>query len=988
MLTSFVAFLLLTVESNPGPLDVHFGSLNARSAGHKAALIHDLICDNKLDVLAVCESWIQDDAPDAIKSDIAPSNYSVLHVHRPRSVVSGRSRVGGGGGGGGLALIYSNDMSARPLKTEFSPKSFELQLVSLQVSRVVVKVANIYRPPDSSKMTFLEEFADMLTTIGLGMNERLVVCGDFNMPALPGDGDGCIDGRLSTLLNEHGYQQHVTGPTRGGNLLDLLITSSSSAHPLVSNVAIRSSHGLSDHDVVVCDLSVRRYKPAAISYSYRNIRNVDPVDFERRLRSSRLFTAPDDSPDGFLCQIELTVTTILDEVAPLRRGTRAGGVRATRWLDADAVAAKKQRRRLERRWKKFGHEIDRVAYRAACRRANALINGSRNRCRYQRVVDAGRDTRRVWSAVKDLLYTNHRDVMTSATDADKAFCSTLATFFVNKVRDIKSHISMALTGQLLHPLSFDQSFGGVSMSEFTPVTEDEVVRLLKSLSSKSSPLDFVPTSLVKSCCGAFATIIARLANLSFERASFPSRFRTAQVTPLLKKHGLDVSDPANYRPISNLNTISKVLERLVLARIVPHVAASPSFDAFQSAYRRHHSTETALLKITDDIFAGFDDRQSTILVALDQSAAFDCVDHDTLFSRLHQTFGLSGRALSWVRSYLTERSSFVRWKGCSSSAHPLDTGVPQGSVLGPLLFSLYIAPLSSVISSFGVRHHQYADDTQMYIAASRTDLSAMTDRLENCAAAVHSWLQTNGLQLNPSKSEVVQFTAARGRDRVDDVATLRISAAVIHPSTTTKSLGVTLDGKLSFDQHVTTVCRSCYHHIRALRHVRESLPDDVARIVACSMVGSRLDYCNALFAGMSASNVYKLQRVQNTLARVLLHRRRFDHITPALKELHWLPIVHRVTFKLASLAYTVRASGQPSYLRELIQDYEPARTLRSSTKHLLCETGTRTVLASRGFRHSAAAAWNSLPDHIRICPSFHSFKRQLKAHLFYLSFAA
>jgi Reverse transcriptase (RNA-dependent DNA polymerase) len=153
------------------------------------------------------------------------------------------------------------------------------------------------------------------------------------------------------------------------------------------------------------------------------------------------------------------------------------------------------------------------------------------------------------------------------------------------------------------------------------------------------------------------------------------------VTPLLKKHGLDDNDPASFRPISNLNTISKILERLVLTRIVPLVSTSSNFDAHQSAYERHHSTETALLKITDDIFERFSDRQSTVLVALDQSAAFDCVDHEILLHRLNHSFGVTGKALVWIQSYLDERSTFVRWKKESSKCSPLANGVPQDSLL-------------------------------------------------------------------------------------------------------------------------------------------------------------------------------------------------------------------------------------------------------------------------------------------------------------------
>ena len=176
MLSSFVAFLLLTIESNPGPTGVRFGTLNAASAVRKGSLIDDIIHDNRLDILAVCESWIREDAPDAVKNDIAPPGYSVLHVHRPRDA-TGRSVKGGG-----LALIHSNNLSARPLKTKFSPSLFVLQLIALQVGKILVKVTNIYRPPSSDKSTFLDEFTELITLIGPGINERLIICGDTICP--------------------------------------------------------------------------------------------------------------------------------------------------------------------------------------------------------------------------------------------------------------------------------------------------------------------------------------------------------------------------------------------------------------------------------------------------------------------------------------------------------------------------------------------------------------------------------------------------------------------------------------------------------------------------------------------------------------------------------------------------------------------------------------------------------------------------------------
>ena len=418
-----------------------------------------------------------------------------------------------------------------------------------------------------------------------------------------------------------------------------------------------------------------------------------------------------------------------------------------------------------------------------------------------------------------------------------------------------------------------------------------------------------------------------------------------------------------------------------------HSNDSAVIDPLQSAYRHGYSTETALIQVTSDIFEAFDAGKSVLLIALDQSAAFDCIHHGTLIDRLRHTYGLTGAALDWLQSYLSSRRSFVKWRSCSSDYIHVDTGVPQGSALGPQLFSMYIAPLAALIRSFGVLYHQYADDTQLYISMSRTDSDVQLETLEWCVSEVHKWLLHNGLALNPTKSDAIQFSLGRGRARTNGVTAVDVSDAEIKPAATIKSLGVVLDQHLSFNQQVDGVCKSCYFHIRALRHVRDSLPDDVARMIAVSIVTSRLDYCNALYAGMSSVNFNKLQRVQNTLARVVLKQRKFDHITSSLVELHWLPIRQRTTFKVATLTYKLLHSSQPHYLSNSLHFYHPERNLRSSDQKLLSVTRTRTVTASRGFKHSAVSVWNSLPFDIRNSDSLFSFRRQLKTFLFQTAFA-
>jgi len=320
------------------------------------------------------------------------------------------------------------------------------------------------------------------------------------------------------------------------------------------------------------------------------------------------------------------------------------------------------------------------------------------------------------------------------------------------------------------------------------------------------------------------------------------------------------------------------------------------------------SQHIAVSTTQSDIYQAFDHRQSTVLVALDQSTAFDCVDHSTLLTRLHSTFGVTDAAPDWIQSYLHARQSFVRYGQSDSAVFAVNVRIPQGSSLGPLLSALHISLLSAVIRQFGLNYMQYADDSHVYIAADRPTVA----NLHPWKNVVHTWLLHNSLCLNPAKSDAIVFTPSR-QQHTTKLDTVSVSGQPVVPSTTVKSLGVVLDNMLSMDQHVADVCKNCYFHIRALHHVRASLPDDVVRTVACSIVQSRLDYCNALFTGMSEANLSKLQRVQNTLARVVLRRGKYEHITPALSELHWLPVRQRIDFKVA-IAHLQSKTIRTSYL--------------------------------------------------------------------------
>ena len=418
-----------------------------------------------------------------------------------------------------------------------------------------------------------------------------------------------------------------------------------------------------------------------------------------------------------------------------------------------------------------------------------------------------------------------------------------------------------------------------------------------------------------------------------------------------------------------------------MARLMPILNSSENFGKLQSAYRSKHSTETALLKIFDDCYKVMDEKRGTVLITLDISAAFDTIVHDVLLNRLERCFGISGSFLKWIQSYLSNRRQFIKVGNCTSAIHYLTAGVPQGSVLGPLLFCAYVSTLSSVIPE-GILFHQYADDTQLYCAVSVSDFEADVRILEECTKDIEYWFLQNGMLLNADKSDAVLLSTPQQAKKLSSNAAVSIAGTSVVLSDSVRNLGVIIDKSLSLDKQIKSVCSSCYFHMKAFRHIRPALDDETARDVARCIVMSRIDYCNSLYFGLSKKNINKLQRIQNSLARLVLRAPFRSLSIPLLMTLHWLPVELRIRFKVALVVFKCRNKLAPIYLEDLLSDHVPTRSLRSSGADYLCVPRVKTVVASRAFSSAGPFVWNDLPSNVRTARSVELFKRNLKTFLF------
>ena len=267
--------------------------------------------------------------------------------------------------------------------------------------------------------------------------------------------------------------------------------------------------------------------------------------------------------------------------------------------------------------------------------------------------------------------------------------------------------------------------------------------------------------------------------------------------------------------------------------------------------------------------------------------------------------------------------------------------------------------------------------------------------ISSCTNAISNWFLANDLLLNPSKSEAL-FVGTRQQVKSVSSETVTVVGNVVKPASQIKLLGVSIDSNVNFNNHVADVCKTTYCHVKALRHIRKNVDYSTANTIACSFVASRLDYCNSVLAGMSDYNVQRLQRVQNSVAKIVKMYQNRANAIKTLRELHWLPIPYRIDYKICVMTYKILTSNQPGYLRSLLQPAITVRSLRSSSSGLsLTVPFCKTATAARAFSHYAPRLWNSLPSPIRNCVSVGSvadssslvmFKSLLKTHLFRLAF--
>ncbi len=951
---------------------------NARSVCNKTTQTYDYVLEQDVDVLLLTETWMKStDHP--VVAELTPVGYSFINV--PRDYSEER--------GGGIGIVYKSGLEFSLSPHDFKPETFEYASITGKLRDI--RIVTVYRPHPTrangfTLSKFFEEFEIFLSEIAM-LNAKVILTGDFNFHLnKPNESDVK---QFSNLVNEAGFTQHITKPThRDGNTLDLLL--SRLEDDLVTEWDVCDKL-MSDHFFVSCNLQRKKPQPMKTVRKVRNYKEMDMQSFTEDLEYELVDNIPSNSSCNDLVNYyEECVTRVLDKHCP--ESTRVCSVRPRMpWYNQTIHEARRVRRRWENTWRKSRLDADKQIFLEKKAEVDCLINQSKSDYFKDKLFNA--DSKKQFNILNTLL--NYSSKLLPKTDSWGDLANRFASFFIEKVKKIRDNLdyevsTMQVTTSKVsgnrETLREEVSSSDTRyLMELRPVTEEEVYDLVGKLSNKCCLLDAVPTWLLKENKSCFVPFITNVINVSFESGVFPDPLKEAIISPVIKKQNLDSNTLQNYRPVSNIKVLAKVVEMAASSRLTEHMNNNNLTEKFQSAYKPLHLTESALLRVKNDFIAAIDNHKAVLLVMLDLSAAFDTIDHTIFIHRLKHDFRIIGTALQWFSSYLYERTNRVYIHGVSSATHTMKYGFPQGSILGPIGYSMYTHPIGKILRDNDISYHIYADDSQLYVTFDPRVPGAYEValiKLQNCIAQIKIWMLTNKLQLNQAKTEFFIASSSHYSSELSDIR-LQLSDIMITPSKSLRNLGVIFDPVLNMTNQVSSVVKSVNYHLRNLSRIRRHMDRDTCKLAVQALIFSRIDYGNALLLGATEKDIMRLQRVQNKAAR-LIHLVGRDHPSaPLLHQLHWLPIRIRIQFKILVYVYKCLHSLAPDYLSELLLPSTVTYATRSSLdRSLLHIPRTRTVTGDRAFHAAAPRLWNNLPRNIREAPTLHVFKSLLKTHLF------
>lgn len=905
--------------------------MNTCSIFPKMPYIKKLISETNIHIICVSETWLNNTHTDAM---VGLYGFNLVRHDRSRTDK---------GRGGGVAIYIRSDLSFTVKHTSAAGEMLEYVFAEVATAEKSFLVGCAYNPPDSPS-----NFGTLGNILSNALYDDIIVAGDLNLNMM-------MENRytlgFSELLCQSGSVVINNLPTHfkpncAPSCLDLFISNTPDKVVMIDQL---DAPGLSHHDVIVLSYNLLMKPVPCDRKYYRNYKRI----CEQSL-VEELYTLPWQSiyyltePDEQLEQFNSLVLYLFEKHVPLCEARdRRPHVVCDRALDR-LIA---RRDLVHKRWRRQGNVEDWDLFKSLRSEASDLET-QLLQDHYSSLFSPQLSSKELWRNIKSLGY---KDIPTNS-----GFLSSTA---LNN-HFISSSSTTAPVAPVHAPEASEMNHITFSLSNVTSLT---VMRALTGIKSNAIGNDQIPPRFIKLILPHILSYLTHIFNTILTSSKFPASWTVAKVIPIPKTKNPRTA--GDYRPISILSYTSKAFERIVADQMQSYISSNNLMTTWQSGFRPNRSTVTPLLDVTEMLRQSLDHKEIGILALLDFSKAFDTVNHSILLRKLMSQFNFSSCTIRLLNSYLSGRTQFVSQTNDASSYLSLTCGVPQGSVLGPLLFSIYINDLPAQMRH--TRCHLYADDVQLVSTGCESDGNALIHKVNEDLSRAHQWALANCLVLNPKKSTSILFS--RKVISKDQWPKLELNHVPIPFVSTARNLGVWFDEHLNWGCHVETLCKSVRSSVSRLRKIAWALPINTRLRMVRSLIVPILSYGSPVFNSRKISTQKKLISAINSCTRFVYGLRMRDSLSPYANRILGCTLSQHYDMSLCRSLFQISMRRDPAFLAERLAPnrstrnpgFVPPRNLHTAYDGMFYIRGVQL--------------WNRLPRDIKRSPNINTFSAKLKA---------
>ena len=938
---------------DPYKAKILLGHVNARSLPNSIDEIRFILSRTSFDIFGVSETWLSPGTP---KDRVNIDGYKIFRNDRTHKRC------------GGVALYVKNNYKTRVIRTPTDILVPENIWVEIEVGKRKIVVGVLYKAPNIPYSIFsqcVEAFIKIYSDY-----DNVVLLGDINVDMLDMD---CASTKFFTenFIEPLSLSQVITKPTRITKTSKTLIDHAIVTNPKNVLIADCVDTGISDHHLIFLAYALKKTKIKPYTVTVRDFKRINWETFYKDLEEypwENTFNSNDVNSKVTI--FETYTNDLLDKHAPYRT-FRITKNDPSPWIDDDLKALMNFRDDKKMRFNESGEEkifdeykevrniVTKFRRRAFAKHVHKNLNA-----KIKKSKDFFKSARSLNMIPNKKL---RNPINFSATKLNEAFTENNNNPPDERGIDIQIRSLYDKNPPTLHQFNFVE------------VGELEVIKTVKGLKSTSFGVDKINSFILKKIIGRTAAVVVDIINTSFRTKIFPNRWKSAIITPLPK---VDYpSKEKDFRPISLLCTISKVLEKIANKQIVTYLIKHALLDTCQSAYKAHHGCITALLKVVDDIMDGIDDSEASLLVLLDFSKAFDTVNHRLLLEKL-SILGFHDDALQWVKSYLTDRKQQVKTENEVSDFIFLQNGVPQGSILGPLLFTIMVLDIRQHINF--ASHHSYADDLQLYKSFEPSSINdailSMNQDLKNVSQYCHN----SALKINEEKSYYMIIGSTKALSKIPhmphvDVTVNNIPIKRVYEI---RNLGITFDEVLSWRRQVSRSVQKAMGNYITISRYKKFLTQESKIILVESVILSMFNFGDSLQLNINQQLQTKIQRVQNLCLRFICNIKNKKHVDydELRRSLNMLDMSQRRILHGLCLLFKVLNDLGPVYLRDLFTLHEEIslRETRTSNRNIYLPNSNTSAIHIKSFKNYVARVWNKLPNDTKSCKTLYTFKKKVK----------